>query len=75
MLEGSFDTVQPELCPVQVAHKLESIMGCNAVAVMEEGRVVEIGAPMQLLASKGSQFAAMHKAAAAQAGNVAVATP
>ncbi|BDA43676.1 probable multidrug resistance-associated protein 7 [Coccomyxa sp. Obi] len=60
---------------LQVAHKLESIMGCSAVVVMEEGRVVEMGAPMQLLATKGSHFAAMHKAAAAQAGSIAVATP
>lgn len=60
---------------LQVAHKLESIMGCNAVVVMEEGRVVEMGAPMQLLATKGSHFAAMHKAAAAQAGSGGVATP
>jgi ABC-type multidrug transport system fused ATPase/permease subunit len=38
-------------------------MGCDIVAVMEEGRVIETGAPMQLLAAKGSHFAAMHKAA------------
>ena len=48
---------------VQVAHRLESVMGCDTVAVMEEGRVIEKGAPMQLLATKGSHFAAMHKAA------------
>lgn len=47
----------------QVAHRLESVMGCDAVVVMEEGRIVETGLPMQLLAAKGSRFAAMHRAA------------
>ncbi|EIE19385.1 P-loop containing nucleoside triphosphate hydrolase protein [Coccomyxa subellipsoidea C-169] len=48
---------------LQVAHRLESVMGCDIVVVLEGGRVVETGAPMQLLAAKGSHFAAMHKAA------------
>ncbi len=47
----------------QVAHRLESVMGCDIVVVLEGGRVVETGAPMQLLAAKGSHFAALHKAA------------
>lgn len=46
----------------QVAHRLDSVMGCDVVIVMEEGRLVESGAPMQLLRQRGSRFAAMHRA-------------
>jgi ABC-type multidrug transport system fused ATPase/permease subunit len=46
----------------QVAHRLDSIMGCDVVIVMEEGRLVECGAPMQLLRRRESRFAAMHRA-------------
>ena len=46
----------------QVAHRLDSIMGCDVVVVMEEGSLVERGAPMQLLQRPGSRFAAMHRA-------------
>lgn len=38
-------------------------MDCDIVAVMEEGTVVELGPPAELLRTHGSRFAAMHKAA------------
>jgi ABC-type multidrug transport system fused ATPase/permease subunit len=48
---------------VQVAHRLELVMGCDTVIIMEEGQMVEAGAPAQLLRMQGSHFAALHRAA------------
>ncbi|KAL3417375.1 ABC multidrug transporter, partial [Phlyctema vagabunda] len=41
---------------VAVAHRLDSIVGCQAVVCMDAGRVVEVGEPRVLLAQEGSRF-------------------
>ena len=45
---------------LQIAHRLESVMGCDQVAVMDKGRVVECGPPARLLGDASSQFSALH---------------
>jgi ATP-binding cassette, subfamily C (CFTR/MRP), member 10 len=44
---------------VQIAHRLDSIMECDWVFVMDSGRIVEQGKPSHLRADGTSRFAAM----------------
>ena len=46
-----------------VAHRLDTILDCDRVAVVAEGRVAEEGAPRELLADGRSVFRAMAEAA------------
>jgi ATP-binding cassette subfamily C (CFTR/MRP) protein 10 len=48
---------------IQVAHSLDAVLGCEAVAVMEGGRVVEAGTPGGLAGEAGSVLAGMVRAA------------
>lgn len=47
---------------MQVSHRLATVMACDAVAVLEAGRLVETGRPADLLTTPGSAFAALHAA-------------
>jgi ATP-binding cassette subfamily C (CFTR/MRP) protein 1 len=38
---------------ISVAHRLSSLLGCDRVLVMDEGRIVEIGAPSALMEMNG----------------------
>eukprot|EP00887_Chlorella_sp_A99_P004434 scaffold30.g4434.t1 len=44
---------------IEVAHRLAAIAACDAVAVMEGGRVVEQGPPEELAQQPGSAYAAL----------------
>ncbi|KNE66211.1 hypothetical protein AMAG_19364 [Allomyces macrogynus ATCC 38327] len=44
---------------VTIAHRLNTIIDYDMIVVMAAGRVAEIGAPADLLARPGSQFAAL----------------
>lgn len=46
---------------LQVAHRLESVMGCHKVIVMEHGRIVEEGSPRELTRVR-SKFAELYRA-------------
>lgn len=39
-----------------VAHRLEAVISCDTVVVMEKGKVAETGAPDTLLANRASWF-------------------
>ena len=43
-----------------VAHRLETIMDADRVAVLDGGRLIEYGEPKSLLAQEGSAFAALN---------------
>ena len=43
------------------AHRTATLLGCDRILVLESGRVVEEGAPDELLGEEGSRFAAMHE--------------
>ncbi len=45
----------------QVAHRLEAVLDCDRVAVMDAGVVVEAGRPATLLADPGSRLAQMRR--------------
>ncbi|MDX1541504.1 MAG: ATP-binding cassette domain-containing protein, partial [Geminicoccaceae bacterium] len=64
-----------------IAHRLSTITGADLIAVMEGGRVVEIGGHQALLAAGGIyarlydlQFSDAHRAAAGAAGRTALRT-
>jgi ABC-type glutathione transport system ATPase component len=46
-----------------VAHRLDSVLDCDRVIVLEGGRLVEQGPPRHLLRETQSCFAAMYYAA------------
>ena len=39
-----------------IAHRLDTVMDCDRVVVMGEGRVLEVGPPGQLALDSGSEF-------------------
>ncbi|KOO23503.1 multidrug resistance-associated protein 3, partial [Chrysochromulina tobinii] len=45
-----------------IAHRLETIMHCDRVVVMHEGRVAEAGPPQELRTTPGSKFAELWEA-------------
>lgn len=47
---------------LQIAHRLDAVLECDWVVVMEQGTVLEQGKPQKLLKSSDSHFAAMHRA-------------
>ncbi|KAG3136904.1 hypothetical protein PC129_g19281, partial [Phytophthora cactorum] len=44
-----------------IAHRINTIMHCDKIAVMDAGRVVEFDSPSMLLAQPQSVFAALAK--------------
>ncbi|HEX7097459.1 MAG TPA: ABC transporter ATP-binding protein, partial [Acidimicrobiales bacterium] len=61
VIERALDTVLSGRTAVIIAHRLATAMRCDRIAVIEGGRVVELGAPAELIAA-GGRFAAMHAA-------------
>ena len=44
---------------LMIAHRLKTIINCDKVAVMREGRVVELGSPSELLKTENGIFSEM----------------
>ncbi len=57
---GNLCEALPETTLVVAAHRTATLLGCHEVLVLEQGRVLERGAPQDLLAAGGA-FAAMHE--------------
>jgi ABC-type multidrug transport system fused ATPase/permease subunit len=51
---------------IAVAHKIETIMDFDKVAVLDAGRLVEFDNPYSLLEAPGSVFAKLYNAAVAE---------
>ncbi|KAK3604646.1 hypothetical protein CHS0354_007189 [Potamilus streckersoni] len=45
-----------------IAHRLNTVLGCDRILVMEDGKVAEYGKPSELMASPESKFKAMLEA-------------
>ncbi|KAG3071249.1 hypothetical protein PI125_g22788, partial [Phytophthora idaei] len=54
------ETFQDKMVLV-IAHRINTIMHCDKIAVMDAGRVVEFDSPSMLLAQPQSVFAALAK--------------
>jgi ABC-type multidrug transport system fused ATPase/permease subunit len=48
---------------ISIAHRLETIMDYDVVAVMNKGRIVEFGRPAELMADEKSAFSLLWKGA------------
>lgn len=57
-IEQALDTVLRGRTAVIIAHRLATAMRCDRIAVVEGGRIVEIGTPAELVAL-GGRYAAM----------------
>lgn len=42
-----------------IAHRLKTVLGCDLIAVVDDGKVIERGSPFELWNTEGSRFAAM----------------
>jgi ATP-binding cassette subfamily B protein len=60
-IEQALDTVLRGRTAVIIAHRLATAMRCDRIAVVEDGTIVELGAPDALVAQEG-RFAAMYTA-------------
>jgi ATP-binding cassette, subfamily C (CFTR/MRP), member 1 len=55
---------------IAVAHRLETIMDFDKLAVLDSGRLVEYDNPYDLLGKPESAFAALYNAAMAEEGDI-----
>jgi len=46
---------------ITIAHRINTIMDCDRVAILSAGKLVEFGPPAQLLTKPNSAFAALAK--------------
>lgn len=46
---------------VMIAHRLSSLLDFDRVAILDEGKLVEFGAPSELLTDESSQFAKLYR--------------
>ena len=58
LLQAALRDGFPRTTVILVAHKLDSVLGCDQVLVLSQGKAVEMGPPQELLASGGA-FAAL----------------
>jgi ATP-binding cassette subfamily B protein len=60
-IERALETVLRGRTAVIIAHRLATAMRCDRIAVVEDGQIVELGPPVELIA-KGGRFADMYAA-------------
>ena len=48
---------------VTIAHRLNTVLSCDRVCVMEKGKIIEIGAPLELMADTNTHFHSLAKSA------------
>lgn len=52
-VQAALDELSSERTTLMIAHRLSTVMGADQVVVLEHGRIVEQGAPAELLAGDG----------------------
>ena len=48
---------------VTIAHRLNTVLSCDRVCVMEKGKIIEIGDPRELMADTNTHFHGLAKSA------------
>ncbi|WP_460358726.1 ABC transporter ATP-binding protein [Mycobacterium sp. ZZG] len=61
MVQRALETVLADRTAVVIAHRLSTVQIADRVLVLEHGRVVEDGAPMDLTARDDGHYAALHR--------------
>lgn len=59
MLHGVIAEIFPECTTLSIAHRLHSILNCDRVLVLDNGKIVEFDKPKILISQKDSIFRAM----------------
>jgi ATP-binding cassette subfamily B protein len=59
-IERALDTVLRGRTAVIIAHRLATAMRCDRIAVVEGGRIVELGTP-DALVERGGRYAEMYR--------------
>jgi ABC-type multidrug transport system fused ATPase/permease subunit len=59
LIQETLMTVFQDCTVFIIAHRLHTVIGCNKIIVMDAGRVVENGAPAELLRIEGGRFRGM----------------
>ena len=59
LVQVGLQTLLADRTSVVIAHRLSTVMGSDRVLVIEDGRIVEDGSPLELVAG-GGRFADLH---------------
>ncbi|HET6736354.1 ABC transporter ATP-binding protein [Mycobacterium sp.] len=62
MVQRALETVLADRTALVIAHRLSTVEVADRVLVLEHGRIVEDGAPADLIARDGGRYAALHRA-------------
>lgn len=62
MVQRALETVLADRTALVIAHRLSTVQVADRVLVLEQGRIVEDGAPDDLIASGSGRYAALHRA-------------
>ncbi|VDP21908.1 unnamed protein product [Heligmosomoides polygyrus] len=55
-VQHALDLASEGLTTITIAHRLSTVKNCDRIIVLDEGRIVEEGAPDELLAKEGGRF-------------------
>lgn len=62
MVQRALETVLSDRTALVIAHRLSTVQIADRVLVLEHGRIVEDGAPDELIGRTGGRYAALHRA-------------
>lgn len=62
MVQRALETVLADRTALVIAHRLSTVQVADRVLVLEHGRIVEDGAPAELIARADGHYAALHRA-------------
>ena len=55
-IQKAIENLRGQITILVIAHRLSTVMDCDKLFVLENGRIVESGAPSELLEDKQSYF-------------------
>jgi ABC-type multidrug transport system fused ATPase/permease subunit len=62
MVQRALETVLSDRTALVIAHRLSTVQIADRVLVLDHGRIVEDGAPSDLIGRTGGRYAALHRA-------------